>query len=46
VASPQQKDNTRNTIEAFITCRSQSNIPECGSKGICISRPRASTIKP
>jgi hypothetical protein len=46
VANPQQKDNTRNTIQAFISCRSPSNIPECGSKGICISRPRASTIKP
>jgi hypothetical protein len=46
VANPQQKDNTRNTTQAFISCRSQSNIPECGSKGICISRPCASTIKP
>ncbi len=35
VANPQQKDNTINTIQAFISCRSQSNIPECGSKGIC-----------
>jgi hypothetical protein len=46
VANPQQKDNPRNTIQAFISCRSQSKIPECGSKGICTSRPRASTIKP